>query len=347
MFDLITDPYFIKIFLGTVILGFAAGSIGVFATLRKQALIGDALSHAALPGVVLAYILFNNKSLEVLLLGALTFAIIAMIIIELIRKFSIIKFDASMALILSSFFGLGNVLLNFVKGSGQAGLNKFIFGEAATMIERDLLLLTISTIILIILSILFWKHIKLFIFDEVFYKSLGYKPTIIKTLLMMLTVLVVVTSIKTIGVILMSALLITPAVSSRQWSNSFKNNFILAGIFGSLSAGIGTLLSFMIKGLPTGPIIVVVLSVILLISLLLSPKNGLINKTLKERKQKQLLIIYHDLIHFYEFGEIEHNNYYNQYLDEGYIKNIDNHDILTSEGITLINNIMGGVNLWD
>lgn len=347
MFDLFSDPYFLKILSGTVVLGFAAGSIGVFATLRKQALIGDALSHAALPGVVLAYILFNNKSLEILLLGALVFAILAMVIIEVIKKYSVIKFDASMALILSSFFGLGNVLLNFVKGSGQAGLNKFIFGEAATMIERDLLLITISTIILIVLSLVFWKHIKLFIFDEIFYQSLGYKPTIIKTLLMMLTVLVVVTSIKTIGVILMSALLITPAVSARQWSNSFKNNFILAGIIGSLSAAIGTFLSFNIKGLPTGPIIVVVLSIFLFSSLLLSPKNGLIIKNLRERKQKKLLIAYHDLIHFYEFGEIDHNDYYFKYLNEGYIESVNDNVILTKEGLTLINNIMGGVNLWD
>ena len=92
MFDLFSDPYFLKILSGTVVLGFAAGSIGVFATLRKQALIGDALSHAALPGVVLAYILFNNKSLEILLLGALVFAILAMVIIAVIKKYSVIKF---------------------------------------------------------------------------------------------------------------------------------------------------------------------------------------------------------------------------------------------------------------
>lgn len=347
MVSIIFDTYFLKIFVGTVILGFAAGAIGVFQTLRKQALIGDALSHAALPGVVLAYILFNNKSLEILLLGALVFSLIAIAIIELVKKYSIIKFDASMAIILSSFFGLGNVFLNFVKGSGQAGLNKFIFGEAATMIEKDLLLITISTIFLIIISLIFWKHIKLFIFDELFYQSLGYKPNIIKSLLMILTVLVVVTSIKTIGVILMAALLITPAVSARQWSNSFKNNFILAGIFGSLSAGLGTYLSFVIKGLPTGPTIVVVLSVILFVSLLFSPKNGLIIKIVRERKQKKMLIIYHDLIHFYEFGEIVHNNYYLKYIKEGLITNHNNIDVLTENGRKLIDNIMGGINLWD
>lgn len=342
------DGYFLKILVGTVLLGFSAGSIGVFATQRKQALIGDALSHATLPGVVLAFMLFNTRSIEVLLLGAAFAAVISMLLIELIKRYSNVKFDASMALILSSFFGLGNVLLNLLEGSNQAGLSKFIFGEAATMLEKDVLIIGIASVVSILLVVIFWRHIKLYIFNDEFYNTLGFKPIIVRSLLTFLTVLVVVISIRAIGVILMSALLIAPAVTARLWSNRFSINFILAGIFGALSAAIGTYFSFRIGGLPTGPIIVVVLSIVLIFTLLFSPKKGIIATSIKNKRHKVIINKYHDLVHFYEFGSFKNEEAINTYLENGFISSDKNNKLsLTIDGEELVFNIMRGENLWD
>lgn len=339
--------YFAKIMIGTVLLGFSAGAIGVFPTQRKQALIGDALSHAALPGVVLAFMLFNTRSIEVLLLGAAFSSLLSMAIIELIKKYSNVKFDASMALILSAFFGFGNVLLSMLKGSGQAGLNRFIFGEAATMLEKDVLLISIAAIISIVLVIIFWRHIILYIFNEEFYVSLGFDERIIKSLLTFLTVLVVVISIRTIGVVLMSALLIAPAVTARLWSDKFKYNFILAGIFGAISAFIGTYISFEVNGLPTGPIIIVVLSSILILSLLFSPKKGIISSQILNKRHKLFINKYHDLVHFYEFNEFKNDSDIKTFVDDGYLIVDNNKYLLTDKGVELVHNIMRGENLWD
>jgi len=143
--DFIAQNYtMLVVIAGTMFLGLASGAIGTISTLRKQALIGDALSHATLPGVVLAFILVGHKSISILLLGAFVSSIFAMMLLTLIKKYSKIKIDAIMALILSSFFGIGQVFLVYVQRTGdaaQAGLNKFIFGQAATRIKLMLLLL--------------------------------------------------------------------------------------------------------------------------------------------------------------------------------------------------------------
>lgn len=342
------DSYFLKILIGTVMLGFSAGSIGVFPTQRKQALIGDALSHAALPGVVLAFMIFNTRDIGLLLIGAAFASVVSMLLIELIKKYSNVKFDASMALILSSFFGLGNVLLSLLTGSGRAGLSKFIFGEAATMLEKDVLIISFASLVSILLVIIFWRHIKLFIFDEQFYNSLGFKTVIIRSILTFLTVLVVVISIRTIGVVLMSALLIAPAVTARIWSNRFSINFILAGIFGAVSAAIGTYFSFKISGLPTGPIIVVVLSVILLVTLLFAPKSGIIASSILNKRHKVFINKYHELVHFYEFGNFKDISVVDDYVKQGFISRENNLSYtLTTKGEELVFNIMRGRNLWD
>lgn len=344
--ELFFDSYFIKILIATVFLGFATGSIGTFSTLRKQALIGDALSHAALPGVVIGFLLFGTRNLEVLLLGASFAALAAIILIELIKKYSVIKFDASMALILSSFFGLGNVLLSLITGADKSGLSKFIFGEAATILEKDVILIFIITGISLILVLLFWRHLKLFIFNEEFYHSLGFNTLLMRALLTFLTIIVVIVSIRAIGVILMSALLIAPSVTARLWSNKLKSNYIIAGILGALAAMIGTTLSFAIKGIPTGPIIVLVLSLFLIISLLISPKKGALATTISNHRHKKLIHSYHDLVHLYEFGLINNIDNINHFLSAGLITKSQDNYILTTKGENLVINIMRGENLW-
>lgn len=345
LIDALTDEYTLKILLGTITLGFAAGAIGVFSTLRKQALIGDALSHAALPGIVIAFVLFSSKNLEVLLLGAAAASLVAMLVINTINKYSNIKFDASMALILSGFFGLGNVLMFPFKGQG---LDKFIFGEAATILRKDVNLIIIIAFISITLVILFWRHIKLFIFNEEFYESLGFNSTIIRGLLTFLTVLVVVISIRAVGVVLMSALLIAPAVVSRLWSDKFSVNFVLAGIVGAISGGLGTFFSMNINKLPTGPAIVVVLSIFVILTLLFSPKKGIISTQIKVSRHRKLVLKYHVLVHIYEYGEARDADLVNvnTFIEEGFIIKNETNILLTNKGEVIVNSILRGENIW-
>lgn len=342
----IQSSYFRKITIGIIVLGFTAGSTGVFVTERKQALIGDSLSHASLPGVVIAFMLFNTKNIWILLSGALVAAIISMFLIEIIAKYTKVKFDASMALILSSFFGLGNVLLNFLTGADQSGLNKFIFGEAATMLQKDVNMILIVSLVILTVSIIFFKHIKLYIFDQNYYHSLGFNKNVINILLTVITVLIVVISIRAIGVILMSALLIAPSVTARLWSNKFGINYIISGILGGLSGLIGTFLSFKIKNLPTGPIIVIVLSVFLILSLLFSYKKGVISKLVKQKRHKYLINKYHDLLHLYNYNYINSNNI-NYFKSKDLIITKNDKYVLSNKGESLVINILRGEKLWD
>lgn len=346
MNNLFLDPYFLKIAFGTLILGFVTGSIGLFSTLRKQALVGDALSHAAFPGVILAFIIFGTKDLEILLLGAIVISFLAMGLINLINKYTTIKFDASLALILSSFFSIGNVLMLIMDGGH--GLNRFIFGEAATMLQREINLIVIVALVSLLIVILFWRHLKLYIFDQEFYQTLGFNKGLIKFLLTILTVLVVVISIRTIGVVLMSALLIAPAITSRLLSNKLSIVFILSGLFGALSAFMGTTISFLISGMPTGPSIVLILSAVLLLLLLLAPKNGIISKAVNQRRHKKLIHKYHPLVHIYEFNNIRNidTTILDEFVSLNYLKFEDNEYLLTNRGIAIVNNVLRGENLW-
>lgn len=168
------------VLLGTALLGLASGIAGTFAVLRKESLIGDGLSHAALPGVVIAFLLTGIKDIEVLIIGAALSSITAAWLITITVENSKIKFDGALATILSAFFGLGMVLLTYLQSlnnAGQAGLSKFIFGQAATILARDVYITSAAALIIIVLTALFWKELKLISFDVEYAKTLQIPVT--------------------------------------------------------------------------------------------------------------------------------------------------------------------------
>lgn len=332
--------------IGALLLGLASAVLGVLNVQRKQALVGDALSHATLPGVVLAFLFTNSRNMATLLIGAAISAFLAMFLLELIKKYSKTKYDASLALILSSFFGLGQVLLQLAqeRGNRAAGLKNFIFGQAATMIRSDVVIIGVIAIIVIILVAIFWKEFKLFIFNNEFYQSLGFSSRITSGLLTFMTVIVVVIGIRTVGVILMSALLIAPSVASRQWSNKLSINALLAGVFGMISGLLGSIISSQKTNLPTGPVIVVVLSAFVIISLLFAPKRGIIRKTYIDYKYKKDIHKYHDLIHIYNEpkSNIKLSDSNSFLVDEGYLLVNKDEIKLTEKGIIHVEKLLGG-----
>lgn len=282
------------VLLGTALLGLASGIAGTFAVLRKESLIGDGLSHAALPGVVIAFLLTGIKDIEVLIAGAALSSITAAWLITITVENSKIKFDGALATILSAFFGLGMVLLTYLQSlnnAGQAGLSKFIFGQAATILARDVYITSAAALIIIVLTALFWKELKLISFDVEYAKTLQIPVTFTLILYRSLLIMTIIIGIQSVGAILISSLLIAPAVGARQWTNKLGTMCILAGLFGMISAIGGTIWSTSVPKLPTGPAIIVILSILVLLSLIFAPNRGMIWQFRKNRQSKHALLL--------------------------------------------------------
>ncbi len=287
---ILSDYTFQIVALGTSILGLMSGVIGSFTTLQKESLLGDALSHAALPGIVIGFLLIGRKEWAVLLTGALISGLLATAVIQWMSKNNKVKFDNALSLILSSFFGFGLVLLTFAQRSpnaNQAGIENFIYGQASAMLIRDVRVLAIATVIGIGLILLFWKELKVYTFDPQYTKTLGFNTRFIQFLISMIMVVTIILGLESVGVILMSALLVGPAVAARQWTNRLGVMVALSGLFGLISGFTGTLISSMYAQIPTGPTIVVVLSLLIFISLMFAPQRGLLATKRDHRRRKK------------------------------------------------------------
>ncbi len=310
-----TDYTLQVVSLGSALLGIISGVLGSFAVIRKEGLLGDAVSHAALPGIALAFLLTNSKNTEILLLGALASGLIAAFIILSIVKNSRIKFDSALALVLSVFFGGGLVLLTHIQkipNANQAGLDKFIFGQASTLLERDVNIMIIMGFILLTLVVVFWKEFKIVSFDPDFAESLGFSTKKVNILLSIMIVTAIIIGLQTVGVILMSAMIIAPSAASRQWTDKLSIMVILSAVFGALSGIIGTVLSSIVDKLPTGPSIVIVLSIIVFISLAIAPKRGLLWRYIRDRKNHKSINEYMILSDLYNLA-MNHKDHFHSH----------------------------------
>lgn len=303
-FSLVFSDYTLRtITLGTAILGAVTGMLGSFAVLRKQSLLGDAISHAALPGIALAFLITGAKDTNTLLIGALVSGLIGTFWIRGIVSKTHLKSDTALGLILSLFFGFGMLLLTFIQkqpNANQAGLDKYLFGQAATLVESDVWLMAIITGICLLVMLLFWKEFKLLLFDPDYTKTLGFNTKFIDVLITSFIVVAIVLGLQTVGVVLMSAMLLAPAAAARQWTNSLGKMVFLAAIFGAFSGVFGTAISASQDNLSTGPVIVIVASVFVVFSFVFSPGRGLLFRQIrfiKNRRdlefQKTLAFMYH------------------------------------------------------
>lgn len=290
-FYLMQDSNTQWVLVGTMLLGLAGGVLGSFALLKKQSLIGDAMAHAALPGICIAFLIIGEKSILAFMIGAIVLGFLASFLITSITKHSRIKEDTAIGLVLSVFFGVGIVLLTYIAGlnnGNQTGLDDFIFGQAASLIGADVKMMMIISGVLLVTTYLLFKELKLVTFDSQFAQGIGLPVSLLNGLLMLLIVSAVVIGLQAVGVVLMSAMLITPAIAARYWTDRLDYMVIISGSIGAISGMVGTLLSTFANGMPTGPLIIVAATLIFLISLIFSPKRGLVTKALRYYKLRKI-----------------------------------------------------------
>lgn len=256
--------------LGAAVLGLLGGTLGTFAVLRRQSLLSDALAHATLPGVVIGFLLTGTTSGSGLMVGAAVTAALAAGLVLLVVQRTRVKQDAALALVLSVFFGAGTVLLTYVAGtgaSGQSGLDRFVLGQAASLVAADVRTMAVLTAVALAVVALTYKELKLVAFDPAFARAVGYPVRRVEALLTVLLVVAIVVGIQTVGVVLVAALLITPAAAARQWTDRLAVMIVLAALLGALSGVTGAVLSATATDLPTGPLVVLVATAVLLVSL--------------------------------------------------------------------------------
>lgn len=277
--EYLSDYTLRTIALGAATLGVVSGVLGAYAVLRRQSLVGDAMSHAALPGVVLAFMLTGLKSPPVLMAGAAVSGIAGVLLLILVTRTTRIKEDSTLGIVLSVFFGVGLLLLTWLQHSPdarQAGLTTFLFGQAATLVARDVMVMAIFGGAALLVVALLWKEFKLLSFDRDFGASLGLPMQALEVVLTALLVVAIVIGLQAVGVVLMSALVVAPAAAARQWTDRLGVMVLLSALFGAIAGVGGTILSGLGRGLATGPVIVLVAGALVLLSLLLAPGRGLL-----------------------------------------------------------------------
>ncbi len=284
----VTFDYTLRnVLLGSAILGIVGGVIGCLAVLRRQSLLSDAVAHAALPGICLAFLVTGVRSTSVLMIGAAITGLLGAMLVLGITRGTRLKEDAALGIVLSTFFGFGTVLLTQISRSGnadQAGLSRFLFGQAASLVAGDVAAMAILGGVTLAAVILAFKELKLTTFDPAFAASLGFPVTGLSVLLTILIVAAIVIGLQSVGVILMVTVLVAPALAARQWTQRLGTMMALAAIFGGFSGMLGALLSASISRLPTGPTIVLIASAIVIVSLLFAPERGIVWGALQGRR---------------------------------------------------------------
>lgn len=264
--------------LGAMLLGITAGAVGVFAVLRQRSLVGDALSHAALPGVCIAFIATGAKDATTLLAGAAIAGLIGALLMIGIERTGRIRPDAAIGVVLSSFFALGIVLLTYIAStdnSNQAGLEKYLFGQAAGLLERDVLVMGVLALVALTLVSVGFRALKTTLFDPSFAGAVGLPVRALEIAMTALLVIAIVIGLRMVGAILMVAMLVAPAVAARQFAGRLALVIPLAAAIGAAVGVAGALLASRAE-VPTGPVIVLVAVGVVIVSVLVAPRRGVL-----------------------------------------------------------------------
>lgn len=368
-----SDPNVRWVTIGMVFLGACCAVLGTFGFLRKRALLGDAIAHAVLPGICVAFLWTGNKNPLVLLLGACVSGWAALLSIDFLTSQTRLKADAALALVLSVFFGTGLLLLSVIQHSGnpnQAGLDKYLFGSAAAMTPSDINLLAVvgSSAVLVVLVLI--KPLTLLAFDEHYARSIGMPVRYLEACLSGLTAMVVASGIQAVGVVLMAALLLTPPALARYWTDKLSIMLLIAAIAGAAAGVGGAFVSYSLPNMSTGPWVTIFLSIFLFLSVLFAPQKGIVPRLLREKQQRRKITEENVLKIFYKIGEAQNafftpqpietlqQIYQQQYQDQvrnslrtlqhkQYLQNDPNGWKLTPKGLDQARRIVRVHRLWE
>ncbi len=363
------DPSITWVVLGITLLGIGSAYVGTFSFLDKKALLGDAISHAVLPGICLGFILAGEKNPVYIVTGAFLSGALATFLSSWLKKNTKLSEDTIIATILSVFFGIGIVMLTALQKSGNpeiAGLNSFIFGNAIGISETDLMIYGGLSLTIIAALTLLLKEFRLMVFDPNYGKAIGFPMEAIRFLFNVLMILAVVIGIQAIGVVLMAALLITPGAAARFWSDRLNPLLILAAFFSIVSGILGTYISFVLPQMPTGPWVVVFLSLIALLSFMFSPKSGIVfryysrksylRKTHRDHLMKALYkakeenkngLTIEEIYELYPYQKAQIDKSIKDLLQEGFITKNQSLVKLTTQGISDAMRIVRLHRLWE
>jgi manganese/zinc/iron transport system permease protein len=290
--DLVSDYTLRNVALGATLLGIVSGVLGAFAVLRRQGLLGDTLAHAALPGIAIAFLLTGSRETLVLLLGAGIAGWLGTLVFLRVVRDTTLSEDTALGVILSVFFGVGITLLTMIQNrndASQAGLDRYLFGQAAALVADNVRTFAILGGVALAILFLFYKEFTLLSFDPAFAASVGLPVRGLDVLLTSLLVVAVMIGLQTVGVVLMAAMVIGPGAAARQWTDRLLTMLLLAGFFGGLAGVTGAVISVQGERLPTGPMIILSLTAIVMVSLLLAPRHGLLPEWWRQRRNQREL----------------------------------------------------------
>jgi manganese/zinc/iron transport system permease protein len=269
------------------IIGMAGGALGCFAVLRRQSLLGDVLAHAALPGLVIAAAVAQSRSPLVLAIGALIAALLAALMTQILSRQPGVREDSALAIILAGTYGLGVALLS-VPLSGpsdpRTGIERYLLGQAGATLVSDLTLaLVTSLIVALVFTVFFWRF-QLVLFDPDLARIQGHPVRALQTALSALLAAAIVIGLSVVGVVLMTALIVGPALGARPWVRRLLPMVLLSSFLGGTAGLTGAIISSHVPTLPTGPIITLLLAAIVLLSFTLAPRHGLLAMALRRRR---------------------------------------------------------------
>ena len=284
--------------LGTTLVGFTAGMLGAFLYLTKQSMVSDVIGHSAISGVAVAFIVVSTlagdgRSMLVLTLGSIVASTLAVLVANALAQRTRLGMDSAMAICLALFYGSGMVLLRVITHSSlpnRGGIDKYMFGNAATLTSQDLVTTLCFALFSVAIMAALWKEFKLFTFDPTACAAMGFSPRLLRPLLLGTATVAVVIGIKAVGLVLMVAFAITPAAAARQWTKHLSTMVMLSGAIGGVAGAVGSYLAVSIGRVPTGPVIVIVLTLVFVVSLLCAPGRSLIQRRRALAFQRRALL---------------------------------------------------------
>ncbi|MBS3182428.1 metal ABC transporter permease [Leucobacter manosquensis] len=298
LIEFLSNHTYRMVLFGTMTIGLVAGALGSFAYLRKQSLISDVISHAALPGTLLAFLTAvvvlgaDGRNMIALIIGAVIVGTLAVLFANGVTRVSKIRIDTAMAVSLTVFFGGGMLLMRIIANGafpGKGGIQDYLFGNASVITIADLTTSITVGALALALMLVFWKEFALRTFDPDHSTVLGFRARTIDTLMFTTIVIATVIGVKAVGLVLMVAFVVTPPAAARQWTRTLQGMVALSAAFGAVGSGAGAYLSIVLGKVPTGPLIVITLFAIFLLSLLFSPRRSIITRAVSRARARTTL----------------------------------------------------------